>query len=631
MKSLKIISASIMMLMSTLFFGQDKTITGIVADASGPMPGVNVMVKETKKGTSTDFDGSYKIQANVGETLVYSFIGMNDETRVVGTSTVINVSMKDNNQKLQEVVVTGYSSEYESDNKSTPSRKERKKAQNSQELSEKIYNVPVNSNVAVCKNPSIPNSTKTPVPNNEDYNSWIENPFESPKTAPLSTFSIDVDNASYTNIRRLINNGQKVPKDAVRVEEMINFFKYQYPQPKDNHPFSITTQYSDCPWNSKRKLVQIGLQGKNIPTNDLPASNLVFLIDVSGSMNADNKLPLLIESLKILVEQLRKQDKVAIVVYAGAAGLVLPPTAGNEKQTIINALEKLNAGGSTAGGAGIELAYKTAQENFIKDGNNRVILATDGDFNVGSTSDSAMQALIEDKRESGVFLTCLGYGMGNYKDSKMEILADKGNGNYAYIDNIQEANRFLGKEFKGSMFAIAKDVKIQIEFNPKHVQSYRLIGYENRKLRPEDFKNDAIDAGELGSNHTVTALYEIIPIGTNSDFYNQTSDLKYTKTEVTDNNYNDELATIKFRYKKPDAQKSIEMVQIIENKSTVLENATNDLKFATAVAWFGLKLRDSKLIANKSSEDIKKLARLGLSNDLDGYKAEFIRLVEAVK
>ncbi|MCB6230770.1 von Willebrand factor type A domain-containing protein [Flavobacterium psychrophilum] len=631
MKSLKIISASIMMLMSTLFFGQDKTITGIVTDASGPMPGVNVMVKETKKGTSTDFAGSYKIQANVGETLVYSFIGMNDETRVVGTSTVINVSMKDNNQKLQEVVVTGYSSEYESDNKSTPSRKERKKAQNNQELSEKIYNVPVNSNVAVCKNPSIPNSTKTPVPNNEDYNSWIENPFESPKTAPLSTFSIDVDNASYTNIRRLINNGQKVPKDAVRVEEMINFFKYQYPQPKDNHPFSITTQYSDCPWNSKHKLVQIGLQGKNIPTNDLPASNLVFLIDVSGSMNADNKLPLLIESLKILVEQLRKQDKVAIVVYAGAAGLVLPPTAGNEKQTIINALEKLNAGGSTAGGAGIELAYKTAQENFIKDGNNRVILATDGDFNVGSTSDSDMQTLIENKRESGVFLTCLGYGMGNYKDSKMEILADKGNGNYAYIDNIQEANRFLGKEFKGSMFAIAKDVKIQIEFNPKHVQSYRLIGYENRKLRPEDFKNDAIDAGELGSNHTVTALYEIIPIGTNSDFYNQTSDLKYTKTEVTDNNYNDELATIKFRYKKPDAQKSIEMVQIIENKSTVLENATNDLKFATAVAWFGLKLRDSKLIANKSSEDIKKLARLGLSNDLDGYKAEFIRLVEAVK
>ncbi|GEJ34549.1 vWA domain-containing protein [Flavobacterium psychrophilum] len=706
MKSLKIISASIMMLMSTLFFGQDKTITGIVTDASGPMPGVNVMVKETKKGTSTDFAGSYKIQANVGETLVYSFIGMNDETRVVGTSTVINVSMKDNNQKLVEVVVMSLGISSKKSQK--PLAKQKIKNTNQKKVNSNVTNFVDEIIIKAKKKYNINNEPifylngynvsraqlslqefknfedievikideakkafgkngkngiiliKTKNRTNdeyekiekfeeklhkkdidyysigfddlqENYDNFLENPFESPKTAPLSTFSIDVDNASYTNIRRLINNGQKVPKDAVRVEEMINFFKYQYPQPKDNHPFSITTQYSECPWNSKHKLVQIGLQGKNIPTNDLPASNLVFLIDVSGSMNADNKLPLLIESLKILVEQLRKQDKVAIVVYAGAAGLVLPPTAGNEKQTIINALEKLNAGGSTAGGAGIELAYKTAQENFIKDGNNRVILATDGDFNVGSTSDSAMQALIENKRESGVFLTCLGYGMGNYKDSKMEILADKGNGNYAYIDNIQEANRFLGKEFKGSMFAIAKDVKNQIEFNPKHVQSYRLIGYENRKLRPEDFKNDAIDAGELGSNHTVTALYEIIPIGTNSDFYNQTSDLKYTKTEVTDNNYNDELATIKFRYKKPDAQKSIEMVQIIENKSTVLENATNDLKFATAVAWFGLKLRDSKLITNKSSEDIKKLARLGLSNDLDGYKAEFIRLVEAVK
>ncbi|EKT4548797.1 von Willebrand factor type A domain-containing protein [Flavobacterium psychrophilum] len=706
MKSLKIISASIMMLMSTLFFGQDKTITGIVADASGPMPGVNVMVKETKKGTSTDFDGSYKIQANVGETLVYSFIGMNDETRVVGTSTVINVSMKDNNQKLVEVVVMSLGISSKKSQK--PLAKQKIKNTNQKKVNSNVTNFVDEIIIKAKKKYNINNEPifylngynvsraqlslqefknfedievikideakkafgkngkngiiliKTKNRTNdeyekiekfeeklhkkdidyysigfddlqENYDNFLENPFESPKTAPLSTFSIDVDNASYTNIRRLINNGQKVPKDAVRVEEMINFFKYQYPQPKDNHPFSITTQYSECPWNSKHKLVQIGLQGKNIPTNDLPASNLVFLIDVSGSMNADNKLPLLIESLKILVEQLRKQDKVAIVVYAGAAGLVLPPTAGNEKQTIINALEKLNAGGSTAGGVGIELAYKTAQENFIKDGNNRVILATDGDFNVGSTSDSAMQTLIENKRESGVFLTCLGYGMGNYKDSKMEILADKGNGNYAYIDNIQEANRFLGKEFKGSMFAIAKDVKIQIEFNPKHVQSYRLIGYENRKLRPEDFKNDAIDAGELGSNHTVTALYEIIPIGTNSDFYNQTSDLKYTKTEVTDNNYNDELATIKFRYKKPDAQKSIEMVQIIQNKSTILENATNDLKFATAVAWFGLKLRDSKLIANKSSEDIKKLARLGLSNDLDGYKAEFIRLVEAVK
>ena len=276
------------------------------------------------------------------------------------------------------------------------------------------------------------------------------------------------------------------------------------------------------------------------------------------------------------------------------------------------------------------MAYKTAEENFIKGGNNRVILATDGDFNVGASSDGDMQTLIEDKRKSGVFLTCLGYGMGNYKDSKMETLADKGNGNYAYIDNIQEANRFLGKEFKGSMFAIAKDVKIQIEFNPKHVQSYRLIGYENRKLNAEDFKNDAIDAGELGSNHIVTALYEIIPSNVKSEYVVETSNLKYTKIETSNTDFNDELATIKFRYKKPDGNKSIELVEIIENKSNVLENASTDLKFSSAVAWFGLKLRDSKLISNKSTKEILKLAKLGLSDDSSGYKAEFIRLVEAV-
>ena len=465
----------------------------------------------------------------------------------------------------------------------------------------------------------------------EDYDNFVENQFESPKSAPLSTFSIDVDNASYTNVRRFINNGQSVPKDAVRVEEMMNFFKYKYPQPQDQNPFSINTEYSDCPWNPKHQLLKIGLQGKNIPTESLPASNLVFLIDVSGSMSDANKLPLLKQSLKILVNELRKKDKVAIVVYAGAAGLVLPPTTGDEKQTIIDALEKLNAGGSTAGGAGIELAYKLAQENFIKGGNNRVILATDGDFNVGASSNTDMQTLIEEKRKSGVFLTCLGYGMGNYKDSKMETLADKGNGNYAYIDNIQEANRFLGKEFKGSMFAIAKDVKIQIEFNPKQVQAYRLIGYENRKLRPEDFTNDAIDAGELGSNHTVTALYEVIPTGVKSEFLNNPPDLKYTKVAANESEYSDELATIKFRYKKPDGDKSIEMVKVIENKSIPLKSSSDDFKFSTAVAWFGLKLRDSNLVPNKSSEEIKKLAKEGLSNDEEGYKAEFIRLVETVK
>ena len=467
-------------------------------------------------------------------------------------------------------------------------------------------------------------------PNQEDYELFVENPFTSPKSEPLSTFSIDVDNASYTNVRRFINQGQTVPKDAVRVEEMVNFFKYNYEKPNGNHPFAIATEYGECPWNEKHKLVKIGLQGKEIPTDELPNSNFVFLIDVSGSMNSQNKLPLLKESMKVLVNQLRKKDKVAIVVYAGAAGLVLPPTSGNEKETIIKALDKLSAGGSTAGGAGIELAYKMATENFIKGGNNRVILATDGDFNVGASSNKDMETLIEEKRRSGVFLTCLGFGMGNYKDSKMEILANKGNGNYAYIDNIQEANRFLGKEFKGSMFAIAKDVKIQIEFNPKHVQSYRLIGYANRKLRPEDFKNDAIDAGELGSGHTVTALYEIIPTGVESAFNQDIADLKYSEIKIAPKNYSDELATIKFRYKKPDGEKSIEMIETIKNNVLLLDKTSEDFKFSTAVAWFGLKLRDSKLVTNKTSKDIKALALQGKSKDEDGYRSEFIRLVEAV-
>jgi len=464
--------------------------------------------------------------------------------------------------------------------------------------------------------------------NTESYAELEENPFESPKKAPLSTFSIDVDNASYTNIRRFINDGQKVPKDAVRIEEMMNFFKYKYPQPEGQNPFSINTEVSESPWNKNSLLLKIGLQGKNIPMTNLPASNLVFLIDVSGSMSDANKLPLLKESMKILVKELRPQDKVSIVVYAGSAGVVLEPTSGDNKDEIMDAFDDLSAGGSTAGGEGIELAYKLAQQNFIKEGNNRVVIATDGDFNVGASSDGDMEKLIEEKRKSGVFLTVLGFGMGNYKDSKMEILADKGNGNYAYIDNIQEANRFLGKEFKGSMFAIAKDVKIQIEFNPKHVQAYRLIGYENRRLKDEDFKNDKIDAGELGSGHTVTALYEIIPTGVESDYV--PSDLKYTKVKTDESNYSDELATIKFRYKKPDGDKSIEIVNTIPNKKIALDRSSSDFKFTTAVAWFGLKLKESKYITNSTSADIKKLAKEGLENDDEGYRAEFVRLVDAV-
>lgn len=640
MKNLKTFSSALAMLICFVTFAQEKTITGTVSDLSGPLPGASIVIKGTTKGVSADYNGHYSIKTKVGDVLLFNFIGYDTKSVTVGKSNVINVTLTESSQQLDEVVVTNLGIKKKTGyvTSSIQVVKSQEIAQSNssnaiQSLKGKVSGLQITANegkISIHGRKS--DKDKTVInPNDEDYGIFLENEFENPKTAPLSTFSIDVDNASYTNIRRFINNGQAVPKDAVRVEEMVNFFKYKYPQPTNENPFSINTEYGDCPWNTKNKLVRIGLQGKNIATENLPASNLVFLIDVSGSMSDENKLPLLKQSLKVLVNQLRSEDKVAIVVYAGAAGLVLPPTSGDKKMTIIDALDKLNAGGSTAGGAGIMLAYKTAEENFIKGGNNRVILATDGDFNVGASSDNDMQRLIEDKRKSGVFLTCLGYGMGNYKDSKMETLADKGNGNYAYIDNIQEANRFLGKEFKGSMFAIAKDVKIQIEFNPAHVQSYRLIGYENRKLRPEDFKNDAIDAGELGSGHTVTALYEIIPIGVKSDFYTEPTDLKYSKVEAAGTKFNDELATIKFRYKKPDGNKSIELIQVIDNKESKLEGTSVDYKFSSAVAWFGLKLRDSKLISNKSITDIKKLAQEGLAFDDEGYRAEFIRLIDNVR
>jgi Ca-activated chloride channel family protein len=465
--------------------------------------------------------------------------------------------------------------------------------------------------------------------NNEEYNSLVENQFELTKSQPLSTFSIDVDNASYSNVRRMISYG-RVDKNAVRVEEMINYFSYNYPQPTDNNPFSINTEINSAPWNPGHKLLKIGIKGKNIPMKNLPTSNIIFLIDVSGSMDRENKLPLLISSFKILLNQLRPQDKVGIVVYAGSAGMVLAPTSAKEKQKIIKALDNLQAGGSTAGGAGIELAYKLAQKNFIKGGNNRVVLATDGDFNVGDSSEAYLETLIVNKRKSGIFLTCLGYGMGNYKDNKMETLADKGNGNYAYIDNLQEANKFLGKEFAGNIYTIAKDVKIQIEFNPKYVKSYRLIGYENRKLRNEDFVDDKIDAGELGSGHTVTALYEIIPANVNSEFLPKKSKLKYTSTSNS-HQYGEELATIKFRYKKPAGDKSIEINKIVKNSNPATAQTSSDFKFASSVAWFGLVLRDSKLIKKKSLNEIQNLAKQNKGKDENGYRAEFVDLIEKYK
>ena len=443
--------------------------------------------------------------------------------------------------------------------------------------------------------------------------------------SPLSTFSIDVDKASYSNVRRMINNGQEVPKDAIKIEEFINYFDYDYPQPNGVDPFSINTEVAQSPWNKDTKLVKIGLQGKEVPLDDIPPSNLVFLIDVSGSMNSTNKLPLLKSAFKLMVNQLRNEDKISIVTYAGAAGLALEPTS--DKNKILEALNNLNAGGSTAGGQGIKLAYKIAEENFIKKGNNRVILATDGDFNVGASSDQAMEDLIVEKRESGVFLTCLGFGTGNYQDSKMETLADKGNGNHAYIDTMQEAQRVLGTEFGGTLYTIAKDVKIQVEFNPAKVQAYRLIGYENRLLNAEDFNDDKKDAGELGSGHTVTALYEIIPVGVKSEWLKDIDDLKYSDKKVKGNA--EDLLTVKFRYKKPDGDKSKLITKVVKDEDIQLKNASTDLKFSAALAMFGMQLRESEYAKNISKENIIELAQAGKGKDEQGYRAEFIRLVNS--
>jgi|TARA_R100000479_G_scaffold165038_1_gene104137 Ca-activated chloride channel family protein len=580
---------------------QEITVTGTVTDESNiPLIGVNVVITGSSNGTQTDFNGKYELKAKIGQKLKFSYVGYETVERKVKDKKPMNVQMHTGAQ-LESVVVTAYDA--------------------SQIMRSKVSGVPI---------PRSPYPVNNQVSSNESYDKIEENIFKMVTTAPLSTFSIDVDKAGYSNIRRMINHGQKIPKDAVKIEEMINYFSYNYPQPKRNEPFSIITEVANSPWNTNTKLVKIGLKGKDIATENTPASNLVFLLDVSGSMNSENKLGLLKSAMEVLVDKLREEDKVSIVVYAGAAGTVLEPTNGNNKEKIMEAIDKLRAGGSTAGGEGIKLAYKIAEENFIKDGNNRVILATDGDFNVGASSDRAMEDLIEEKRESGVFLTCLGFGMGNYKDSKMETLADKGNGNHAYIDTMQEAKKVLGTEFFGTIYTIAKDVKLQVEFNPKKVQAYRLIGYENRLLNDEDFNDDTKDAGELGSGHTVTALYELIPVGVKSEYLKDIDDLKYTNTKIS-NSKTDELLTVKFRYKEPDGDKSKLIVKTLKDSNADIKKTSEDFQFSAAVALFGQQLRDSEFISTKNRADVIQLAQAGRGIDKEGYRAEFIRLVKSYK
>jgi len=475
-----------------------------------------------------------------------------------------------------------------------------------------------------------------PEHNTEEYARIYENKFLETVHDPLSTFSIDVDPASYANVRRFLSGGQMPPKDAVRIEELVNYFTYDYPQPEGSDPFAVNVEMASCPWNQDHKLVRIGLKGREVPTDKLPPANLVFLIDVSGSMHSPDKLPLLKSAFKMLVNELRPQDRVAIAVYASSEGLVLPSTPGKDRKAILAVLDKLEAGGSTAGAAGIQLAYKVAKENFVKGGNNRVILATDGDFNVGVSSTSELIRMIEEKREQGIFLSVLGFGTGNLKDSRMEQLADKGNGNYAYIDNISEARKVLVSQMGGTLFTIAKDVKIQVEFNPARVRAYKLVGYENRMLAKEDFNDDKKDAGELGSGHTVTALYEIVPAG--STFRQAQGDrptvdpLRYQQTQANPKaGASKEIMTIKLRYKQPDGSASKLLVREVLDSDAGFAKASDDFRFACAVAEFGLLLRDSEHKGKSSYAQVLEIAREARGKDPEGYRGEFLRLVEAAK
>lgn len=583
-------------------------IEGYVKDSAGSLlPGVTVVVKGTAKGVVTDLKGYYSLSVHSSQKyLVFSFIGMETQIVEIQGRSRIDVVMQCDQVKLEEVVVVGYSS-----------RKQMMVTGSVASVNQPLY---------YCVTDSEHNT--------EGYAAIHENGYKEVLKDPLSTFSVDVDRASYSNIRRFLNGGQLPPVDAVRIEEMLNYFSYDYKTPTDEHPFAVHQEMAVCPWNKEHYLMKIGLKGQEIAKENLPPSNLVFLIDVSGSMSPANRLPLLKSAFHLLVNELRPSDMVSIVVYAGASGCVLEPTPGNQKQKIMDALNRLHAGGSTAGGAGLKLAYQKAEAHFIKGGNNRIILATDGDFNVGLSSNAEMERLVADKRDKGIFITILGFGMGNYKDDRLELIANKGNGNYAYIDNLQEAQKTLVTEFGGTLFTIAKDVKFQIEFNPSKVLAYRLVGYENRMLNAEDFNDDKKDAGEVGAGHTVTALYEIIPAGAAdaSNWIKKIDPLKYQKplenAVKTMNNESDEWLTLKLRYKQPDGDNSQLMVIPVKGKVKPFQSASTDFKFAASVAGFGMLLRNSEYKGSLTYTEVQSMAQNARGDDVDGFKAEMARLIQ---
>lgn len=619
----------------------------ITDDAGNPLAGAIIQLKGTTTATVSTAAGTYRITVN-GKTGTLEFSAIGYESKKIKfkeQDSVINVTLAASGKELQEVVVIGYGTQKKRHitgsvtTISPPAANYGQVGSTPYALQGQTAGIsagkPGNASAIRIRGNATPGVRQPEYIkdfNTEGYDHITENRFLAVFDNPLSTFSIDVDAASYSNVRRFLNQGQLPPAGAVRIEEMVNYFHYDYPQPGNDQPFSINTEISEAPWNKDHKLVLIGLQGKKIPMDALPSSNLVFLVDVSGSMNTPDKLPLVKASLKLLADQLREQDHVAIVVYAGAAGLVLPPANGTEKIKIKDAIDNLEAGGSTAGGAGLRLAYKTARQYFVKGGNNRVILCTDGDFNIGESSNDAMERLVEEERKSGVFLTVLGYGTGNYQDSKMQKLANKGNGNHAYIDGLNEARKVLVNEFGGTLFTIAKDVKLQVEFNPANVQGYRLIGYENRMLAKEDFNDDRKDAGELGSGHAVTALYEIIPAGVKDTFLTKVDDLKYQRSKNRDKSSGShEMLTIKFRYKAPDGEVSKLIEHPVIDKQVAVMNTSDNFRFAACVAEFGMLLRNSGFRGTASFDDVLRRAKSAKGGDEEGYRSEFIRLVQSAQ
>jgi len=593
-------------------------VVGIVRSAvdSTVLPGAAVRVEGTGLGASTRQDGTYRIE-NVpagSMTVTATFVGFSAQKRTVqvtsAAETTVDFYLSPSKQALDEVVVTGALP--------TPTA-----------LQSRARSMVGGQPQGGYRHPTERGNPPAGLGNTESYDRIEENAFRRTQEAPLSTFSIDVDGASYTNIRRFLQDGQAPPVDAVRIEEMINYFAYNdaAPEAGSDVPFAVTMEGAPAPWAPRHTLLRIGLQGREIPETERPPTNLVFLLDVSGSMQSPDKLPLLKRAFGLLVEQLRPEDRVGIVVYAGNSGVVLEPTPGDEKDAILSAIQVLRAGGSTAGEAGIRGAYRLAEEHLDVEGIHRVVLATDGDFNIGPSSDAEMIRLIEEKRESGVFLTVLGFGTGNLKDSKMEQIANHGNGSYHYVDSIHEARRVLVEELGGTLQTIAKDVKLQVEFNPQRVGAYRLIGYENRLLANEDFADDRKDAGELGAGHHVTALYELVAPEDADDLPSQ-GELKYQETRPTPESRSPEWATLKLRYKAPDADESrlIETTYVPDR-----QEASVDHRFASAVAAFGMILRDSEHKGTATLADVRALAESGRGDDPHGYRAEFIRLVEAYR